>query len=692
MWIKKSGKKISKRNERAITDRQKRMVKKINENLWITKNISSTTTRKNYHAKLLAGIFLNNFDNLKNGDCFYNKLSPSSYKAEDMLIPVAGMEYDVELWDKATLVLHGISAELVWSDSVEIMYPRFKRGKDTHKYEIININDYFAKEIVKNYLIKNNIISDDYFQVLRIIVQNFHIYYIEEIGKIWMEPRDSTQLKEHIDYEELLLKEIEQWYVNHNIWDKREKYKDWYTHILRNNLEMDLQQWQVRLLYDWKSWNFVIWARQIGKTFTSAFIAYREFWRSDKWYAGRDRLTLYLSPTTEKQYAPKRYFEQMIAKDVAAGLIRAVSSRGLYVNKITWAELKFISAEAKGWADSFFADSCIVDEWPMVPNEYWLNLLAILVQQKTNVFAIGTIDENSVKNWFYENSIKGELWDDKIQTIRVTIDDNELIEDDARESMKKEYKPYPMLYWCKLYATFPSSGNVFNLRGVIQQIDDSVRQDTAIIGYDPAKNSDNPWLVVMDPHTFKTTQEHSLKWLDYREQYEYIKALKKTFNKAIVIMDRRWVWEAVFEIMEDAIDFSVYYTTTKKTKFDTSTWRWSVQKKELVETLALYMSMYWLTINMKLTNLIKELKWFKKIIVWKSILYEWVGITDDSVNALMLCVFYLSSIVKTSEPIIKKAKSLGIDYEYEAWYTVTYKDKTKTHTNNTSNRMQQFWY
>jgi len=683
MWISKT--RNRNRVSKNVTFKELQVLKRLNNALWNSWVVKANTTQKNYYCRIFAWRLLNSFNWLKEWHLFYSKYNEHIYKSDDMLMPITGNLYLHDEWDTLKIELSWISAEVVGSHSIEVSYPLYSN----HRHLAVRINDDFMRYTVKDYLIKNNIITDDYYQVLRSVLSNFNILYYETWRCIWLEPRDIKLVKGNIDYEDLLLKEIEQWYINDVIWDKREKYKWWYTHILRSNLKMKLQKWQISLLYNWNKWVIVIWSRQVWKTYTSAFIAYREFWRSDKWYAGRDRLTLYVSATIEKMYAPKRYFESMISKDIEAWLIRAISSKWLYKNLITWAELKFISAESKGWADSFFADACILDEWPMISNDYWNNLLAILIQQNANVFAIWTIDENSIKNWFYETAILWEIWEDPdIYTLRVTIDENELATESAKNKLKKSYKPFPMLYWCKLYATFPSTWNLFNLEWVIRQLEVNTHE-TAIIWYDPAKTSDNPWLVVLDPFTFNVTQEHKMKWLSYKEQHIYIKSLCKTFNKAIVIMDRRWVWEAVFEIMEDIIDVSVYYTTTKKAKFDQSTWWWSVQKKELVDTVALYLSIYWLHINMWLTNLIAELKWFKKIQVWKSILYEGVWVTDDSVNSLMLIVFYLSTIVKTTKPIDVKPTTVSIDYEYEPWFNVKINNNKD---DQISNRMKSYWY
>jgi hypothetical protein len=47
--------------------------------------------------------------------------------------------------------------------------------------------------------------------------------------------------------------------------------------------------------------------------------------------------------------------------------------------------------------------------------------------------------------------------------IRVTIDDNELLTPERKESMKEALKNNPMKYWTQLYSIFPSGNTVFSL-------------------------------------------------------------------------------------------------------------------------------------------------------------------------------------------------------------------------------------
>lgn len=55
--------------------------------------------------------------------------------------------------------------------------------------------------------------------------------------------------------EKLLEAEIEQGYVNEQIGDSLRKFS--YTHILRRNLDLELQSWQKTLIQNWKQYNFV---------------------------------------------------------------------------------------------------------------------------------------------------------------------------------------------------------------------------------------------------------------------------------------------------------------------------------------------------------------------------------------------------------------------------------------------------
>ena len=132
--------------------------------------------------------------------------------------------------------------------------------------------------------------------------------------------------------------------------------------------------------------------------------------------------------------------------------------------------------------------------------------------------------------------------------------------------------------------------------------------------------------------------------MQYKDQKKVVADLKEKY-KATVVLDRTWVWEAVFEIVQDLIDVSVKY---KKSWWDISYNKehnyYNVPKKDLVETMQLYIESYWLKINSWVEQLITQMKWFKKFNSWSYTTYCWVWVKDDLVNALLLCWFYMKHI------------------------------------------------
>ena len=334
----------------------------------------------------------------------------------------------------------------------------------------------------------------------------------------------------------------------------------------------------------------------------------------------------------------------MTEEDRELGYVTVNKANKEFTCTLTWTKLIFITSSAKGWAASYGADLVVIDEAAMIANEFWEDLLPIIVQENATVFAISTINEWAKQNWFYKYLLKWEMWDDNIQAMRVTIDDNELLEDTDRQAMKEALMDNQMKYWTQLYSIFPSGSSVFALNWVIQTLNTEGRRDLVIIGYDPAKLADNASFVVVDPNTFEVIEEHVLKGIPYMEQKEYLIKLKKKHWTSITVMDRSWVWEWVFEIFWNLIDVSVRYKSSWDVKL-TPLGYWTVAKGELVDTLRIYLDNYNLKISDTLENIIKELKHFKVLRDrWSVVQYWGVGFTDDSVNALALITFYLRHI------------------------------------------------
>ena len=149
--------------------------------------------------------------------------------------------------------------------------------------------------------------------------------------------------------------------------------------------------------------------------------------------------------------------------------------------------------------------------------------------------------------------------DPDYNTIRVTIDDNELLTDKAREATKKAIlEASIMKYWTELFCIFPNASMVFRLAGVVLP-PETFTNGVHVIGYDPGKINDNAGIAVVDMKNFRVIEEIVLKNVQYVDQGTELERLKEKYPGAIVVMDRTGVGEAVFEIVKKHIDLSLKY-------------------------------------------------------------------------------------------------------------------------------------
>ena len=573
-------------------------------------------------------------------------------------------EFQPLWWKTIEIGLTGACAQLV-QPVINFKYPTI--DINVNKYHTKEVTKDFHKKVLIGYWVNSNLIDDELYTIIKWILANFHIYIDYISLKIWLVPKalitnpnykaGEKQILEYWEEEyseklqELLSVEINLWYTNEDIWDENRGYA--YTHMLRRNLKLKLQPWQISMIINWKQYNFIAGSRRVWKTFTSAYVAYRELYRKGSWFWDRKRQVLYVTLNDNKAWQPFQYMMSMTERDRELWLVVANLWRKEFTCTITGTKILFITAWARWGAASYGADLVVIDEAAMIPNEFWEDLLPIIVQEWATVFAISTINETSRKNWFYTRLLRWETgWDAKANSIRVTIDDNALLTEELRKEMRDELVDNQLKYWTQLYSIFPSWSTVFNLNGVIQTIDLTKPRQAVIIWYDPAKLWDNASFTVVDPETFEVIEEHIFKWVSYMEQKNLMKELKKKFHKSVAIMDRSGVWEGVYEIFWDLIDYSVRYKATGDIAIDSKYWYYKVSKGELVDTLRLYLEEYWLKIAENLANLISEIKGFKVLKdKWSVLRYGWVGITDDSVNSLSLITFAMKHILCITKPI-----------------------------------------
>lgn len=590
-------------------------------------------------ARRFLGAFMVDKKLIKEGKPFYNRVTGKN--VESILLEEYWRVYECKNWKEIDIVLKGAAGQMIMKE-YKLTYPHVEFS------DWVDISHMFRDAILNKWAIRHKLIDDELLVILRAILAGFIIVYSEELKVVWLYPKEKWDaVAETNDVLQVLNKEIELGYINKKIGDRNHKFG--YTHILRRNLQLTLQGWQRNLLIDWKQFNYVAGSRRIGKTYTSAYIAKRELYRKGWGYWARERQIIFVCVSEEKMWQPLQYLLTMCKEDMAMWFIKYTQRDKQFENTLTWAKLIFRSAGSRTWAASYWADLVILDEAAMIADQFWEDLLPIIIQEGATVFGISTINEDVKDNWFYRELVKAELWlDDKMHAQRVTIDDNELLEEERKTNMKEALKHNPMKYWTQLYSIFPSGNTVFSLTWVIQPPTEII-PNNVVIGYDPWKIRDNAWVVIIDPNELRVLEEIRWYQITYKNQKEMMKDIKKKYPNSVICMDRTWVGEWVAEIFGDIVDVSVKYKWQGETTFNNQFAYYQVSKMNLVEITKLYFENYWLKINSDLLNLVSELKGFQKINTGKSVIQYWgVWVKDDSVNALMLACFYMKHIAGIS--------------------------------------------
>ena len=78
-------------------------------------------------------------------------------------------------------------------------------------------------------------------------------------------------------------------------------------------------------------------------------------------------------------------------KHIEAGYIQVSGKE--FTNTLTNAKLIFVTSGSRTGAKSYGGDLIIIDEAAEVSDEYWNDLLPIIMQEQATVFAISTINE-----------------------------------------------------------------------------------------------------------------------------------------------------------------------------------------------------------------------------------------------------------------------------------------------------------
>lgn len=451
--------------------------------------------------------------------------------------------------------------------------------------------------------------------------------------------------------------------------------------------------WQLYFHYNMKRFNYISSCRQSGKTYDSCWLAWAITnikWRND---------VIYIVQNESLISQPWEYFERFMsqAKDYwIFTLSRTAKPVPMIKNNITGNTIRFVSASSKMGPRSFSAKHVFFDEPSYISDDVWDTALPIILNNDSNVYCFSTINWDQSKDqteWFYKELVNAEFWlDEQAFAMRVTIDDIEYISTDNKERMKARLKNNPDKYYAELYATIPPKQTSIVWQWFFVPKPKKAKLTwTYLIWYDPAKNSDSWGVILLNQATWCFEKEWRLQNMSYYEQYEFLKKLKKTHG-AKLAMDITWVWEAVYEIMRDIVDYTVRYTwgNNEDRRRVWTRYTYFVPKKSLVDNFSVLAEDLKITALVELSMLQTELSHFvQKKTAAGNRTYEAKKWFDDLINACLVAAYiYKKTLIDPSEKFnqMKKKQAKLMVTDPSKYY------EQKNRKKNKMNRMKRFLY
>lgn len=541
-------------------------------------------------------------------------------------------------------------------------------------------------------LAKEKIIDDVLYNIYRQIFSMVWIFLNTKTLKVWCwNTKNKKYIRKNyekilydvrsITLEEVLKAEIEQWFINKDIWDKYREYS--YTHWLREHAKFVLTNWAKRVLINWKRYNVIAASRWNGKTFLAWYIWVRWLLDTRPWFWWRTyREIKVFVPNFEVVWSQMMKYMKNFIWDLEFKKTKnwkkafEITKNSIKCN-ITWNILQIISLykinetkELWSWIWEWVAaDLIIIDEAARLPDDFWNSLHQRAAFETQEFFIISTINkETPADHWFYRLIIDWENGVEDIASYRITIDDNEVMRFNKTEEqykieiekVKNELrKQWDLELYAKWYCIILDQSNVFDITRHIVNVDVNKykKDDVRILWFDLWKLDDTAWLTIINLNNMEVEDSIKVKNLTYWAQLDYVKEYKKKFPNLFVIWDRSWVWEAVSEQDIDwIVDVWIKSTGSWDLKQNKEYKYYTCNKWLIITTLATILNNWIIKIPSYNTELIEQLNNFVKMksTRWETILYKWKWKKkDDLVLSLAYAVLYMYSILwlKTKEEI-----------------------------------------
>lgn len=486
----------------------------------------------------------------------------------------------------------------------------------------------------------------------------------------------SNKLKfRSLDLEDVLMAEIEQWFVNKDVWDPN---RSWgFTHLLRQHAKFHMTKWFRNVLVNRNKINVIFASRASWKTYNAAYIVCRALLNTKEWYGWRwYREIKYFVPNKDQiwenffRYCKSLLWSILDIKLNWKKVFRIDETNSIIECTLTWNKMQVVSlhkiiqkSSNELWTSTWEGIACddaIIDEAARIPDKFWKSFYQRAAFETENFFIITTANEETpADHWAYDLLIRWELWDETISSYRITIDDNEIlaiwksaeqakvIRDWIKEEVKKEWEE---AYYARLYCVIFDKKKLFNVASNLierqWQVDDN---QLRVISLDPAKLSDNAWITVINLVTQTIEISEKLVSTDYDYQLNKVKNLKEKYKWSVAVCDRWWAWEFLSEQDKEwVIDIRIKTTWQWDIRFNDQRWYYTIAKWTMIWFLETLFRKKTLKIYEDLTDLRYQLD---KFIEFKSnrsnvIMYKWEWKEkDDLVLSLANATCYIYKIL-----------------------------------------------
>jgi len=554
---------------------------------------------------------------------------------------------------------------------------------------------------------KERIIDDLTYIIIKNICSLLWIYYNAEKNIVWFWDKIiKTKIKswwtmvrvklKDISFEEVLQAEIEQWYINYEIWDKEREFAYW--HLLRQHANFKLFDWAKKVIIQWKKIN-VVWAsRSQWKTYFAALLAARELLTNKPWFWWRPyREIKYFVPEKSNiwdqamQYIESLLWELLSVKINWKKLFELSRAKQEIKCNLTWNTFKVVSLfNMDKWNNELWnstwewiaCDFAIIDEAARISNTFWASFYQRATFETSDFFIVSTINEETpVDHWFYKLLIDWEFENEDIISYRLTIDDNEAMRQwKTEEEFRKQVElakdalriKWDKEFYAKGYCIVLEESNVFNTWTYVVPASTSKYTDSdfRILWFDLWKLTDTCWLVLINLKHRELEEAKPVLNATYWTQLIYAEEYKKKYKNLLVIWDRSWVWEAVSE--QDTkwvVDTWIKSTGKWELNYNSKYWYWSCSKWKIINIMATVFNTNLIKINWDQNELIDQMNNFVKLKSnrWEVILYKWKWTKkDDLVLSTAYACSYIYSILWLRE--IKDIEN----YINEVWNYETY--------------------